>query len=111
MVNPILLDLPTEFSTQRLLVRRYRPGDGAVYFPALRANRDHLREFMPPRMAELQVAGDNPASMHVAERCGFRLEGRQRGRHRKKDDTVVDRLWYGLLRSEWQDSLASDPSR
>jgi RimJ/RimL family protein N-acetyltransferase len=190
-MNPILLDLPTEFSTRRLLVRRYRPGDGAVYFQALRANRDHLYEFMPPvladlqgeqdaevlirqRMAdwqlrqlfifgvwkkqtgayagetylanadwkvpcievgyfvlqdhtgqgiateaargtirfafehmgvsrvELQAAGDNTASMRVAERCGFQLEGRQRGRHRKKDRTLVDRLWYGLLRSEWQ---------
>jgi RimJ/RimL family protein N-acetyltransferase len=174
-------------------VRCFRPGDGAVYFHALRANRDHLHEFMPPSMAdlqseqdaeilirqriaewqlrqlfifgvwenqtgayagetylanadwhvpcielgyfvlqdqtgrgiateaargairyafehlrvsrvELQVAGDNTASMRVAERCGFRLEGRQRGRHRKKDGTIVDRLWYGLLRSEWQDT-------
>jgi len=52
---------------------------------------------------DLQCRGDNEASRRVAERCGFRLAGRQRLRHRKKDGTLVDRLWYGLLRSEWQD--------
>ena len=54
---------------------------------------------------DLQVRADNAASQRVAERCGFRLEGRQRLRHRKKDGTLVDRLWYGLLCSEWQDSI------
>jgi RimJ/RimL family protein N-acetyltransferase len=52
---------------------------------------------------DLQCRADNEASQRVAERCGFRLEGRQRLRHRKKDGALVDRLWYGLLRSEWQD--------
>jgi RimJ/RimL family protein N-acetyltransferase len=42
------------------------------------------------------------ASIRVAERCGFTYEGRLRQRNRKKDGTVVDRLWYGILLSEWQ---------
>jgi RimJ/RimL family protein N-acetyltransferase len=50
---------------------------------------------------DLQCMADNVASAHVAERIGFRLEGRQRRRHRKRDGELVDRLWYGLLRSEW----------
>lgn len=50
---------------------------------------------------DLQCASDNLASAGVAERIGFRLEGRQRLRHRKRDGTLVDRLWYGLLRPEW----------
>jgi RimJ/RimL family protein N-acetyltransferase len=54
---------------------------------------------------ELQIAAGNTASMRVAERCGFRQEGRQRQRHRRKDGNVVDRLWYGLLRSEWNDAV------
>jgi RimJ/RimL family protein N-acetyltransferase len=54
---------------------------------------------------DLQCRADNPASQRVAERLGFRLEGRQRLRHRKKDGTLVDRLWYGLLRADWQSDL------
>jgi RimJ/RimL family protein N-acetyltransferase len=50
---------------------------------------------------DLQVRADNPASQRVAERCGFRCEGCQRLRHRRKDGLLVDRLWYGLLREEW----------
>lgn len=51
---------------------------------------------------DLQCRADNVASARVAERLGFRLEGRQRQRHRKTDGTLVDRLWYGLLRAEWE---------
>lgn len=51
---------------------------------------------------DLQCRADNVASARVAERMGFRLEGRQRQRHRKRDGELVDRLWYGLLRSEWE---------
>lgn len=192
-MNPLLLDLPTGFVSERLLLRCYRPGDGAPYFEMLRANRDHLFEFMAPshlavqseetaeelirrlmadwtlrnlfifgiweqetgvyvgesylanadwevprievgyflvqaqtgqgyateaaratvRFAfehlgvlrvELQCRADNLASKRVAERCGFVYEGRMRQRQRKKAGDVVDVLWYGLLRSEWQDS-------
>ncbi|MEZ4867381.1 MAG: GNAT family protein [Caldilineaceae bacterium] len=51
---------------------------------------------------ELQCTAENQASMKAAERCGFQLEDRLRRRHHKKDGTSVDRLWYGLLRAEWQ---------
>jgi hypothetical protein len=27
------------------------------------------------------------------------------------DATPIDRLWYGLLRSEWQDSVADKPAK
>jgi RimJ/RimL family protein N-acetyltransferase len=51
---------------------------------------------------DLQCREVNEASQGVAERCGFHLEGRQRLRHRMKGGALVDRLWYGLLRSEWR---------
>lgn len=179
-----------ELCSERLRLRPYRPGDGAMYTQMWHDNEAHLREFMPDnlkgmrtaeeaeaqiqRMArqwqagtvfifgcweqasgeyvgeaylanadwavpsvelgyfvverqtgrgyateagralvrwaletlavdrlDLQCTADNRASARVAERIGFRLEGRQRQRHRKKDGALVDRLWYGLLRSEW----------
>lgn len=190
-MNPALLDIPDQLSTHRLLLRRYRPGDGAAYFRTVRASASHLYEFLPPELAslqdeadaerwidqaragwqgrqlflfglwtkesgayigeaylanpdwrvpcielgyflgqahtgsgyateasreiirfafehlavarvELECAADNRASMKVAERCGFQLEGRLRRRHPRKDGTCVDRLWYGLLEPEWR---------
>lgn len=186
-----LPDLPTSFDSQRLHIRRYQPEDAGMYFGMIRANWDHLYEFLPPNVeamqtgqdaagvfawaageweagniflfgmweittgayageiylanadwhvpsielgyfliqaatgrglateaarrvstfafehlqverVDLQCRGDNIASQKVAMRAGFRLEGRQRLRHRKKDGTLVDRMWYGLLRSEWR---------
>jgi RimJ/RimL family protein N-acetyltransferase len=51
---------------------------------------------------DLQCTADNVASARIAERLGFRLEGCQRQRHRKRNGELVDRLCYGLLRSEWR---------
>jgi len=52
---------------------------------------------------DLRCAADNIASIQVAKRCGFTQEGCFRQHHRKKDGTLVDMLWFGLLLSEWQD--------
>ncbi len=190
-MNTNLHNLPTEFTSERLLLRRYRPGDIAMYFQMLRNNAEHLHEFMPtflvnvqgeeeiktwfdkqsvewealnlfifgawdkatgvyvgesylanpdwevPRIevgyflvkeatgkgyaaeaanaairyafeqlkvlrVDLRTAADNSASIQVAKRCGFTQEGCFRQHHRKKDGTLVDMLWYGLLLSEWQ---------
>jgi RimJ/RimL family protein N-acetyltransferase len=60
---------------------------------------------------ELRCAADNPASRRVAEHCGFVQEGHFRQQHRKKDGTLVDMLWYAMLRSEWQNQMAVKPIR
>lgn len=75
---------------------------------AARALLRYAFEYMQVTRVDLQCRVDNEASQHVAERSGFRLEGRQRLRHHKKDGTLVDRLWYGLLRSEWQDTWVAE---
>jgi len=191
-MDPQLLDPPTDFASERLFMRAYRPEDSVLYYRMIHENRDHLYEFLPSNLeamqneaeaeafirwlnsewqqrnlflfsvwekssgsytgetylanpdwhvpsielgyflvqastgkgfateaaratlriafehlqvsrVDLQCRADNEASQRVAERCGFRLEGRQRLRHRMKSGALVDRLWYGLLRSEWQD--------
>jgi RimJ/RimL family protein N-acetyltransferase len=71
---------------------------------AARATIRYAFEHLQVSRLDLQCRADNGASQRVAERCGFRLEGCQRLRHRRKDGFLVDRLWYGLLRSEWQDT-------
>jgi len=67
-------------------------------------------EFLRVSRIDLQCTADNQASARVAERLGFLLEGRQRLRHRKRDSSVVDRLWYGLLRSEWEQAMNPGPA-
>lgn len=198
-MDPLELDLPTEFESERLFMRAYRSCDAALYLRMVRENWDHLYEFIPPIVQEmqeeadaeafmrwvnsewqqrnlflfsvwekatgmyagevylanpdwhvpsielgyflvqsctgkgfateaaraalqyafetlqvsrvdLQCRADNTPSQRVAKRCGFRLEGRQRLRHRLKTGALVDRLWYGLLRSEWERERNSDTS-
>jgi RimJ/RimL family protein N-acetyltransferase len=198
-LNISLPDIPTETTSDRLLLRPYRVSDAPAYFHMLRENWTHLWEFMPPNLVhaqneadvltfiewqiaewqrrslfilgfwdkssaeylgevylanadwevpcievgyfvvqrqtgkgyateaaraavriafehlqvqrvELQCAADNEKSARVARRCGFTLEGRLRQRSHKKDGTLVDRLWFGLLRSEYLASrTGSDP--
>jgi RimJ/RimL family protein N-acetyltransferase len=62
-------------------------------------------EYLMVSRIELQIAAGNTASTRVAELCGFRLEGRLRQRQPKKDGSVVDRIWYGLLRTEWNEGI------
>jgi RimJ/RimL family protein N-acetyltransferase len=57
-INPLLLEIPTEVSTERLLIRPYRPGDGATYYHVLRENRDHLFEFLPPSLMAVKSVKD-----------------------------------------------------
>jgi RimJ/RimL family protein N-acetyltransferase len=48
----------------------------------------------------LQVEVQNVASRRVAERCGFRCEGRLRSHQQRRDGTRADVLVYGLLAGE-----------
>ncbi|MHA2253478.1 MAG: GNAT family N-acetyltransferase [Candidatus Kariarchaeaceae archaeon] len=44
MIDPILLELPTELSTERLIIRKYEQDDGKAYYDLLQKNHDHLEE-------------------------------------------------------------------
>ncbi len=57
-MNPLLLDIPTEFASERLQLRCYRPGDGAMYFQMLRINWNHLYEFLPESLMAVQSQED-----------------------------------------------------
>lgn len=60
--DQILLDLPTEILTDRLLIRSYQIGDGKPYYDLLQNNYEHLQEevgelikFKNPEDAEIFV--------------------------------------------------------
>ncbi len=44
-MNKMLLDLPTQLETDRLIVRCYQAGDGAMYCQAGQRNREHLQRY------------------------------------------------------------------
>jgi RimJ/RimL family protein N-acetyltransferase len=67
-------------------------------------------EVMGVERVELQCDADNIGSRRVAENCGFIYEGRFRERKRKKNGALVDVLWYGMLRSDWEEGLNSESS-
>lgn len=46
-VNPLLLDFPDSFETERLLIRAPRPGDSPALTEAATESLEHLRPWMP----------------------------------------------------------------
>ena len=48
---------------------------------------------------------DNYASIRVNEKCGFKLEGRLRKEYLTKDGEFKDRLYFGLLKEEWNPEI------
>lgn len=46
-MNPLLLEFPSEFYTERLIIRMPKPGDGKVVFDAIQASLDELKPWMP----------------------------------------------------------------
>jgi ribosomal-protein-serine acetyltransferase len=46
-LNPILLDIPSEITTDRLLLRVPRDGDGAIVWPSVRRSLPELKLWLP----------------------------------------------------------------
>ena len=52
--------------------------------------------------ASLTCGKDNIPSYRVAERCGFIREGCLRAEIRRKDGTLIDKFYYGMLKTEFE---------
>ncbi len=46
-MNPILIEFPTEFYTERLLIRIPKPGDGKAVYNAIQNSINELKPWMP----------------------------------------------------------------
>lgn len=46
-MNPVLKEFPEEFTTERLIIRMPRPGDGKVVYEAIKASMKELKPWMP----------------------------------------------------------------
>ncbi|MBE2182282.1 MAG: GNAT family N-acetyltransferase [Anaerolineae bacterium] len=49
--DPILLDIPEAFTTERLTLRAYKPGDGLPFFEAMQESRAALETWLMPWVA------------------------------------------------------------
>jgi RimJ/RimL family protein N-acetyltransferase len=95
-------NIPIEFTSERLRLRRYSPENAEAYFCMLGENQKHLHEFMPENLASARDVEEVRAVIL------WMIEEGERGeifnRNYKRDGTTVDRLWFGLLLREWQNS-------
>lgn len=55
VTNPLLLDFPDHFETERLLIRAPRAGDGPAICEAVLETLDDLRQWMPWALQEQTV--------------------------------------------------------
>jgi RimJ/RimL family protein N-acetyltransferase len=46
-MNPLLIEFPNEFSTERLVIRMPKPGDGEAVYEAINASIKELKPWMP----------------------------------------------------------------
>lgn len=57
-MNTNLQDLPTQFTSERLLLRCYRSSDIPMYYHMLQDNAEHLYEFLPPFLINVNSEDD-----------------------------------------------------
>lgn len=86
-INPILLEIPGELGTERLLLRTPRPGDGALVWPSVRDSLAELKQWMPwahdaygPDDAE-EWCRKSAAHFHLREQLQFLVLDRETGHH------------------------------
>lgn len=96
--DPLLIDVPESFETERLRCRLLVPGEGAMVAEAIVASLPELRPWMP--WAQSPSADDNVRSAAVADRQGFALEGVLRRRARDVRGELYDMRVYARLSAE-----------
>ena len=57
-MHPLLLEIPDQIETERLVLKAYGPGDGAEYLAVIERNRDHLADIMPDNILGISTAQD-----------------------------------------------------
>ncbi|MGZ9583735.1 GNAT family N-acetyltransferase [Paenibacillus marinisediminis] len=68
-MDPILIDFPSEFYTERLHIRMPMPGDGKAVYDAIVASIDELKQWLPFAQ-KTQTEGNTEASVRTAH-CRF----------------------------------------
>jgi ribosomal-protein-serine acetyltransferase len=97
-MEPLLIDIPTEFTTERLVIRAPRPGEGAVVNAAIVDSITELKPWMP----WAQTVPTIEESETHARRAHARFHAREDLTYRawlKGSDTFI--VGSGLHRMDW----------
>src|SRR5665648_1019640 len=62
-MHKFLLDIPTSFETERLLLRAYQPGDGPWYLAMAQRNLTHLARYETDNPARSLVTEDDAENL------------------------------------------------
>ena len=65
-MNQMSLEFPTQFESQRLALRSYRPGDGKWYYAMSLRNRKHLMRYESENVAA-NIANEEAAEILIQE--------------------------------------------
>ena len=106
-IKPILLDLPTQITTPRLLLRPPKIGDGVIVNEAVSESFENLREYMPwakekPSVEDSEITCDvtNIHSKKIPERLGYDLESVAKASRVKETGEVSDTLIFARTHLE-----------
>ncbi len=83
MTHRMLLEIPAQIETERLILRGYTGGDGPVMFAV---------------------------SQRVAKRCGFTMEGHVRENEKNAEGSFSGEMIFGMLKEEWEKINAAHAS-
>jgi aminoglycoside 6'-N-acetyltransferase len=98
-IGPVNWELP-EFEIG-YFVDKDHEGQGYIT-EAVKAAQSFIFEHLQAHRICLKCSDTNARSAHVAERCGFSLEGHLREIRKDTDGTFSGTLCYGLLRREFE---------
>ncbi|GGE44194.1 ribosomal-protein-serine acetyltransferase [Pullulanibacillus camelliae] len=97
-MNPLLLDFPTSFTTERLTIRMPHPGDGQVVYDALTRSRAELKDWLPFAQKE-QTLEETEANMRRAHAKFLNREDLRLLIFHKENGTFIGSS--GLHRMNW----------
>jgi ribosomal-protein-serine acetyltransferase len=86
-INPILLDIPSEFSSARLLMRIPRAGDSAIIWPVVKQSMGELMPWLPwandefTESAEEEWCRKTAAEFLKRERMGYLIFSKECGEY------------------------------
>ena len=100
-MNKKLLEIPTCFETQRLLVRSYEPGDGVWYFVVGQKNHTHLERYESGNVI-FDLKNEEEAEKAVQAMHSDYLAGKYffMGAFEKKFMQFVAQLYIGVANEE-----------
>jgi ribosomal-protein-serine acetyltransferase len=98
IMNPILIDFPNQFETERLLIRMPKPGDGTVVFDAINASINELKPWMPFASKPQTIEQVEENIRHSHSQFLTREDLRLLVFHKKTGDFIAS---SGLHRIDW----------